>query len=101
MDKRQRILTIAFILSLLLHFFVILWMQWDRWWEMGMAETAEAIPQEVSFTFPENKPEEQPREIVENINENEKIPDQSNLLSDQNSRARNFLHLLSSQSHPH
>jgi outer membrane biosynthesis protein TonB len=64
-------------------------MQWDRWWEMGMAETAEAIPQEISFTFPENKPPEQPREIVENINENEEIPEQSNLLSDRNSRARN------------
>lgn len=42
--------------------------------------------------FPENKPEvpaDQPREIVENINENEEIPERSNLLSERNSRARN------------
>jgi len=89
MDKQRRILTIAFVLSLLLHILLIIWMQWGRWWDMGRAETVEAIPQELTFTFPENKPEDQPREIVENINENEEIPDQSNLLSDRNSRARN------------
>ncbi len=63
-------------------------MKWERWWDMGLAETAASIPEEVVLTFPENKPEER-REIVENINENEEIPDASNLLSDRNSRARN------------
>jgi outer membrane biosynthesis protein TonB len=63
-------------------------MKWNRWWDMSMAETADVIPEEMVITFPENKPE-QPREIVENINENEEVPDESNLLSDRNSRARN------------
>jgi outer membrane biosynthesis protein TonB len=43
------------------------------------------LPEEVTVVFPENKP----KTIVENINENDEVPDESDLLSDRNSRARN------------
>jgi outer membrane biosynthesis protein TonB len=42
------------------------------------------LPEEVTVVFPENKP----KTIVENINENSEIPDDSDLLSDFNSMAR-------------
>ena len=90
MDKQQKILLIALIISILLHvgFFLLIGhkdlLAFDT-------KTASSIPEEVTIEFPENKPKPDatPREIVQNMNENEQIPDQTNLLSDKNSRARN------------
>ncbi|MCP4584111.1 MAG: hypothetical protein GY839_21060 [candidate division Zixibacteria bacterium] len=44
----------------------------------------ESLP-EVTFLFPEN----QPKQVVENMNENNEVPTATDLLSEQNSRAQN------------
>ena len=89
MDKQRRILLIALIISVLLHFGLF----WLIKFEDLLAFESKAqtsIPEEVTVIFPENKPKpDTPREIVQNMNENEEIPEESNLLSDRNSRARN------------
>ncbi len=90
MDKRQKILLLALIISMLLHagFFLLIGYK-DL---LAFESKAQAsVPEEITIVFPENKilPDNIPREIVQNMNENEEIPDQSNLLSDRNSRARN------------
>ena len=56
---------------------------------IDFTEDDENLPEEVTVIFPENKPESKPRQIVENMNENEETPDESDLLSDRNSRAAN------------
>ena len=90
MDTRQKILLFAIIISLLLHvgFFLLIGYKDLLAFDTN---TKESVPEEVTIVFPENKPgpDNVPREIVQNMNENEEIPDQSNLLSDRNSRARN------------
>jgi outer membrane biosynthesis protein TonB len=88
MNNRRRFLVYAFILSVLFHMVLLIWINWNRWWDMILAQAAEEIPEEMVITFPENRPEE-PREVVENINENEEVPEETNLLSERNSRARN------------
>lgn len=88
MEKRKKILIIAFLLSLLLHmgFF---WIADNRdWFVVDLSSAKPSTPEEVVITFPENKPEPA-HEIVQNMNENEQKPVTSNLLSDKNSRARN------------
>lgn len=90
MDKQQKILLIALLISLLLHF-GFFWLLEIKDLLAFETKTQESIPEEVTIVFPENKPksEDMPREIVQNMNENNEIPEQSNLLSNQNSRARN------------
>ena len=90
MDKRQKTLLITFLLSLLLHV-VFFWLLEQRSWLFISADDLEKpIPQDVTFVFPENKPDaDRPREVVQNMNENEEIPDDASLLSEANSRARN------------
>lgn len=90
MDKRQKLLTYTFILSLLIHA-MFFWILNQQGWLFLKAPAKErSIPQEVTFVFPENKlKSKMPREVVQNINENEEIPDNASLLSDKNSRARN------------
>jgi hypothetical protein len=53
---------------------------------------ANDIPDDITVVFPENKPPtpEEQKYIVENQNETDEVPQQSNLLSDRNSRARNM-----------
>lgn len=94
-DRRQRILFVAILISLLFHI-ALLWLIENRQWLIIKTQPVlKSRPEELTFIFPENKPEiKQPDqskayEVVQNMNENEKIPDQSNLLSDRNSRARN------------
>jgi len=67
-----------------------------NYWDLlvpDITEDPENISQEITVIFPENKPEPKTREkemlIVENQNENDEIPEDGNLLSDKNSRARN------------
>ncbi len=87
-DKEKRIYVIAFILSALLHIIFLIFFKLDLLF-FDLEDDADKIPEEVTIVFPENKPEERPRQIVENINENEEIPTESDLLSDKNSRAAN------------
>ena len=87
-DKDKRLYVIAFVLSAILHILFLIFFKFDLLL-FDMAEDVERIPDEVTVIFPENKPAEIPRQIVENINENEEIPTESDLLSDRNSRAAN------------
>ncbi len=91
-DERQKFLILAVILSLLFHVLLVILININDLFSFDEKDTPQSSPQELTFVFPENKPEtpaDQPREIVENINENEAVPERSNLLSERNSRARN------------
>jgi hypothetical protein len=84
LEREKRIYAISFILSLLLHvIFVIIFIKDIVIIDLSPEET-DLPPEEVTVVFPENKP----KSIVENINENNEIPDESDFLSDFNSRAR-------------
>ena len=87
-DKEKRIYVIAFLLSALIHILFLIFFKFDLLF-LQFPDDVESIPEEVTVVFPENKPEESPRQIVENLNENEEIPTESDLLSDRNSRAAN------------
>ncbi len=87
-DKDKRIYVIAFVLSAILHILFLIFFKFDLLL-FDLADDVERIPNDVTVIFPENKPAEIPRQIVENINENEEIPTESDLLSDRNSRAAN------------
>ena len=84
LDREKRIYTIAFLLSLLLHVVLVLVFTRDML-IIDLTPEEKDMPEEVTFVFPENKP----KSIVENINKNDEIPDDSDFLSDFNSRARN------------
>lgn len=88
MDREQKTIFIAIFLSLLFHAGLLWIIENNQWLLVKIKPASESIPQEITFTFPENRPKE-PREVVQNLNENEEVPEQSNLLSDRNSRARN------------
>lgn len=88
MDREQKTIFIAIFLSLLFHAGLLWIIENKQLLLVKIKPASESIPQEITFTFPENRPKE-PREVVQNLNENEEIPEQSNLLSDRNSRARN------------
>lgn len=92
MDKRDKTLLVAFLISVLLHVLFFWLMEQKGFLFFGTPVAEKPIPKEVTFVFPENKSvPERPREIVQNTNETEEVPDESNLLSDKNSRARNPL----------
>ena len=84
LDREKRIYTIAFFLSLLLHILFVIIFTRDLL-IIDLTPEEKDFPEEVSIVFPENKP----KTIVENINTNGEIPDDSDFLSDFNSRARN------------
>ncbi len=84
LDREKRIYTIAFFLSLLLHILFVIIFTRDML-IIDLTPEEKDFPEEVSIVFPENKP----KTIVENINTNGEIPDDSDFLSDFNSRARN------------
>jgi len=82
--RGERIYFFAFILSLVLHILLLLIFMKDLF-TIDLSHEDSELPQEVTVLFPENKP----RLIVENVNENDEVPDVSDLLSDRNSRAKN------------
>jgi outer membrane biosynthesis protein TonB len=91
MNKRNRNILIALILSLLFHVGLLFLL---HFWHLLKPETnqeKEKVAQEVTVVFPENKPKPAEKEqlIVENQNETDEVPDNTNLLSEKNSRARN------------
>jgi len=83
-DREKQKYFFAFVLSALFHIILLFLLNSDLY-KIDLSRDEHAIPEEVTIVFPENKP----RRVVENINENEQIPDQSDLLSDRNSRATN------------
>ena len=64
-----------------------------NWLTVQVEQLTENTAQEVAVIFPENKPELQERQkelfIVENQNESDEVPENTNLLSEKNSRAKN------------
>ena len=84
LDREKRIYVLAFFFSLLLHMIFLLIFTRDLL-IIDLSPEEKDLPEEVTVIFPENKP----KMIVENINENSEVPDESDLLSDRNSRARN------------
>ena len=83
--KERHWLFIALVLSIIVHAIVLTLLQFSDAFIIDFSSEKEEIPKEVTFVFPENKP----KQIVENMNENELLPNLSNLLSDRNSQARN------------
>ena len=84
LDREKRIYTIAFFISLLLHIIFVIIFTKDLF-IIDLTPEEKDLPEEVTVVFPENKP----KTIVENINKNDEVPDDSDFLSDFNSRARN------------
>jgi len=83
LEREKKIYIISFLLSLLLHVvFVIIFIKDIVIVDLTPEEKDH--PEEVTVHFPENKP----KSIVENINENSETPDESDYLSDFNSKAR-------------
>jgi len=83
-NRQKRRYIIAFILSAIFHIIFLLLFNSDLY-KIDLSRDDHDIPEQVTIVFPENKP----RRVVENLNENNQIPDQSDLLSDRNSRATN------------
>ena len=83
-NRQKRIYIIAVFLSLLLHALFLLIFNFNflliDW--SGENNSREEV---VTIIFPENKP----KTVVENINENDERPENTDLLSDRNSRASN------------
>ena len=83
LEKEKRIYLLSFLISLLLHaLFLIIFIKDIVIVDLSPEETD--LPEEVTILFPENKP----KSIVENINENNEIPEESDYLSNLNSKAR-------------
>ena len=83
-NQQKRRYFIAFIFSALLHIMFLLFFNSDLY-KIDLSRDDHDMPEQVTIEFPENKP----KQVVENINENNQIPNQSDLLSDRNSRATN------------
>ena len=83
-EKEKRIYFWTFLVSLLIHAIFFLFLVKDAF-VIDLSPEKKETPEQVTVVFPENKP----KTIVENINENNEVPEESDLLSDQNSRAMN------------
>ncbi len=89
--NERQILIIAFILSVLFHLFLLWLLNQENLFSTKRLELKKSPPQELVITFPENKPQPKQKEwkIVQNMNENEERPEDTDLLADRNSRAKN------------
>ena len=83
LDEEKRIYFWTILFSLLIHAVFLLIFTQDML-IIDLSPEEKDLPEEVTVVFPENKP----KSIVENINENNEIPEVSDLLSDFNSIAR-------------
>ncbi len=88
-EREKQVIILAFILSLFFHLFIFWLLNQENWLKGKIEVSKKSPPQEVVITFPENKPQQKEWKIVENINENNEKPEDTDLLSDQNSRAKN------------
>lgn len=85
LDTAKGKFILGFTISLLFHFSLLYLLWSEDVYRISPAKNPSVTPQEVTILFPENKP----RQIVENVNENRQVPEKSDLVSEQNSRARN------------
>ena len=83
-DREKQIYLMAFLLSVFLHI-IFLFIFRSNLFIIDFTSESDEVTDDITVIFQENKP----MQIVENINENNEIPDDSNLLSDRNSKARN------------
>ncbi|MHB2150478.1 energy transducer TonB [Calditrichota bacterium LG25] len=88
-DREKQVIILAFILSLLFHFFLFWLLNQEGLFQSAPLVQEKTPPQDVVITFPENKPKSKEWKIVENTNEDDQKPQETDLLSDRNSRARN------------
>ena len=88
-DRRQRTLFLTLLLSILFHIGILWFLNSNEWLLFKPESLEKTIPEEVTFLFPENKPAEKKFKIVENQNANNVVPENADLLADQNSEARN------------
>ena len=93
-EKRNFWLPLAILASIVFHLLLLLIIKFSDAFVFDFSpDKDKEIPKEVTVVFPENEPKtnprEMPRQIVENLNENNLLPDFSDLLSDKNSQAKN------------
>lgn len=81
-DKRKFVL--ALTISFLFHLFLFYLLNSEDAYRIDLHQNLIKTPDEITILFPENKP----KQIVENINPNQEVPEESDLLSERNSRAR-------------
>jgi hypothetical protein len=96
MDNRRKTLIFAVTVSLLFHFFLFLLLNLENVYHIDLREDPKNLPHQVTLLFSENKP----KQIVENLNPNQEVPDESDYLSERNSRARNESLLEQRQNQP-
>ncbi len=94
--KEKYRMPVAVLISLLFHALLLFLLYSGDLLKIDLSSEPDEIPKEVTVLFPENKP----KQIVENLNENEEIPNKSDLLSDRNSRAKNEKLLESRKNQP-
>ncbi len=88
-NREKQIIILAFILSLLFHVFLFWLLNQEDLFKRKHIVKKPSPPQQIEITFPENKPKPKEWKVVENINPNEEVPENTDLLSDHNSRAKN------------
>lgn len=89
-DNRQKTLFLTLLVSIVLHLGLLLLLHKNQWLVYNPDSAEKSISEEVTIVFPENKEPETIKKIVENRNANDLRPEQSDLLSDRNSQARNM-----------
>jgi outer membrane biosynthesis protein TonB len=95
MNSEPNVFRLAIIVSIILHLLFLI-LPKSGFLDIGLKEQNDKAPEPVTILFPENKP----KQIVENINENNRRPDNSDLLSDHDSRASNPLLLTEKGNQP-
>ncbi len=83
-DRDRQIFRLAIVASIAIHLLLFFLLK-SEFFKIDLKQALAQPTEPVTILFPENKP----TKIVENINENSLEPDNSDLLSDRNSRARN------------
>ena len=96
LDTEKRKLILAVTISILFHIFLFYLLKSENAYLVDLKQNLEKTPEEVILLFPENRP----KQIVENINENGETPVRSELLSERNSRAKNESLLEQKQNQP-
>jgi outer membrane biosynthesis protein TonB len=85
LDTTRKKLILGFTISLLFHLLLLYLLMVEDVYRIDLKQPLISTPEEVTILFPENKP----KQIVENINPNEEVPENSDLLSEYNSRGKN------------
>jgi len=85
LDRENRVYLLAILLSIMVHVIMLIMIYANDLFLIDLTPELDKIPEPVTILFPENKP----KQVVENINENDFIPNNADYLSDRNSQARN------------